>query len=208
MGCAPSKELLDKWNQREAQLIAEHAGAVPAVAYPPNPKSAYVGATDTLSENVMEAIASEGARTIPPREHGGNCDIKNLSKGSRIYFPIYVEGAKFSIGDLHFSQGDGELTFCGAIEMAGVVTLRFNLIEDGMKKLSMNSPIYLPSVVDPKYTTQVTFQGISVDEDGKQHSMDATVAYKQAARAAIEYLHSLGYTKEQVIQYFSSTYTW
>ncbi|CAE6423257.1 unnamed protein product [Rhizoctonia solani] len=199
MGCAPSKELLDRWNQREAQLIADNLDAVPAVAYPPTLKSAYVGATSTLSQNVLEAIAREGARTIPPREHGGNCDIKNLSKGSRVYFPVYVEGAKFSIGDLHFSQGDGELTFCGAIEMAraGVVTLRFTLIKDGMKKLSMNSPIYLPSVVDPKYATQVTFQGISVDKDGKQHSMDATVAYKQAARAAIEYLHGLGYTREQ-----------
>lgn len=77
------------------------------------------------------------------------------------------------------------------------MTLRFTLIKEGMKKLSMNSPIYLPSVVDPKYATQVTFQGISVDEHGKQHSMNATVAYKQAARAAIEYLHGLGYTKEQ-----------
>jgi formamidase len=78
------------------------------------------------------------------------------------------------------------------------VTLKFTVIKGGMKKLSMASPIYLPSVVDPKYATQVTFQGISVDKDGKQYSMDATVAYKQAARAAIEYIHSLGYTKEQV----------
>ncbi|KAF8754377.1 Acetamidase formamidase [Rhizoctonia solani] len=197
MGCAPSKELLDKWNQREAQLIAEYPGAVPAVAYPPTRKSAYVGAASVLSDDIIETIAREGARTIPPREHGGNCDIKNLSKGSRVYFPVYVNGAKFSIGDLHFSQGDGELTFCGAIEMAGVVTLKFTIIKDGMKKLSMSSPIYLPSVVDPKYATQVTFQGVSVDNDGKQYSMDATVAYKQAARAAIEYIHGLGYTKEQ-----------
>ena len=54
-------------------------------------------------------IAKEGARTIPPREHGGNCDIKNLSRGSKTYMPVYVEGGKFSIGDLHFSQGDGEI---------------------------------------------------------------------------------------------------
>lgn len=117
MGCAPSKELLYKWNQRETQLIAEHAGTVPPVAYPPTIQSAYVGATESLSQAVIDTIAREGARTIPPREHGGNCDIKNLSKGSRVYFPVYVDGAKFSIGDLHFSQGDGELTFCGAIEM-------------------------------------------------------------------------------------------
>ena len=66
---------------------------------------------------MYDKIAAEGARTIPPREHGGNCDIKNLSRGSRCYFPVYVDEAKLSLGDLHFSQGDGELTFCGAIEM-------------------------------------------------------------------------------------------
>jgi hypothetical protein len=35
----------------------------------------------------------------------------------------YVDGAKLSMGDLHFSQGDGEITFCGAIEMAGYIDL-------------------------------------------------------------------------------------
>lgn len=53
----------------------------------------------------------------PPREHGGNVDIKNLSRGSKIYLPVFVKGANLTVGDLHFSQGDGELSFCGAIEM-------------------------------------------------------------------------------------------
>ena len=43
--------------------------------------------------------------------------IKNLSKGSRCYFPVFMKGANLSVGDLHFSQGDGEMSFCGAIEM-------------------------------------------------------------------------------------------
>jgi acetamidase/formamidase len=32
--------------------------------------------------------------------------IKNLSRGSRCYFPVFVDGANLSVGDLHFSQGD------------------------------------------------------------------------------------------------------
>ena len=59
---------------------------------------------------------------------GGNCDIKNLSRGSKVYLPIHVKGAKFSVGDLHFSQGDGEISFCGAIEMSGVVTINFKVM--------------------------------------------------------------------------------
>lgn len=78
IGTAPSAELLATWNKRETGLIAQHATAIPPVAYAPEPKGAYVG--QDLDPKVFEKIASEGARTIPGREHGGNCDIKNLSK--------------------------------------------------------------------------------------------------------------------------------
>jgi formamidase len=44
--------------------------------------------------------------------------------GSKVYFPVYVKGGGLSMGDIHFSQGDGEITFCGAIEMAGYLDLR------------------------------------------------------------------------------------
>ena len=72
-----------------------------------------------------EKIANEAARTIPGRENGGNCDIKNLSRGSKVYLPVFVEGANFSTGDMHFSQGDGEVSFCGAIEMSGFLELKY-----------------------------------------------------------------------------------
>jgi hypothetical protein len=68
---------------------------------------------------VWDKIASEGARTVPGRENGGNCDIKNLSRGCTVWFPVFVPGALLSMGDMHMSQGDGEVSFCGAIEMAG-----------------------------------------------------------------------------------------
>ena len=42
------------------------------------------------------------------------------------------------------------------------------------------------------------FEGISVDEYGKQHFLDASVAYKRAVLNAIEYLSRFGYSKEQV----------
>jgi formamidase len=72
-----------------------------------------------------ERIAAEACRTIPGRENGGNCDIKNLSRGCKVYFPVFVEGANLSMGDMHFSQGDGEVSFCGAIEMSGFLELKY-----------------------------------------------------------------------------------
>jgi len=131
------------------------------------------------------------------REHGGNCDIKNLSRGSKIFFPVYVNGGGLSMGDIHFSQGDGEITFCGAIEMAGFLDLRVSLIKGGMKKYAVVNPIFQPSPWNRNTPASSFFEGISVDEKGKQHYLDATVAYRRACLNAIEYLKKFGYTGEQ-----------
>lgn len=78
IGTAPSPELLATWNKREGELIVAHANSVPPVAFPPEPIGAYVGAKDGLNGDVFEKIAKEGARTVPGREHGGNCDVWHL----------------------------------------------------------------------------------------------------------------------------------
>ena len=205
IGCAPSHELLAKWNQREGELVATSperrtygaglSGDQPVLALLPNPTNAILG---QLPASEYERVAAEAARTIPPREHGGNCDIKNLSKGSRIYFPVYVEGAKLSMGDIHFSQGDGEISFCGAIEMAGYIDLHVELIKGGVEKYGMINPIFKPGPVEPRYSEYLVFEGISVDEfTGKQYYMDVHIAYRRACLNAIEYLKKFGYTGEQ-----------
>lgn len=100
--------MLAEWNRREGELISASKLADRNVALPPLVQSAHPG---SASEALAEKIAAEGARTVPGRpEHGGNCDIKNLSRGSKVYLPVHVDGAKFSVGDLHFSQGDGEIS--------------------------------------------------------------------------------------------------
>ncbi|GAA5902576.1 hypothetical protein JCM5296_002328 [Sporobolomyces johnsonii] len=199
IGTAPSQELLDTWNKREQSVIDAHPDACPAVALPPEPKNAYVGAKTDLPKELMDKIAREGARTVPGREHGGNCDIKNLSKGSTCWLPVYVPGGNLSIGDLHFSQGDGELSFCGAIEMSGIVTMKCTVLKGGIEKLALTQPIFLPSPIDPLYSQQLTFEGIGVDlhGDGSQKNMCATTAFKQAALNTMAYLLKLGYTIEQ-----------
>jgi formamidase len=194
IGCLPSRELLDTWNKREAGLFATDPARVPALAALPYAPTAHMG---RMKGAAAEAAAKEGARTVPPREHGGNCDIKDLSRGSKVYFPVYVKGGGLSMGDIHFSQGDGEITFCGAIEMAGFVDLRVSLIKDGVKKYGIVNPIFQPSPVKPTYTNHLIFEGISVDEQGKQYYLDAHVAYRRACLNAIEYLKKFGYTGEQ-----------
>lgn len=201
MGVAPSQELLDEWNKREKELYDTDPDRVPALTTLPSAENAVLG---TLTGADFDRVAKEGARTVPPRENGGNMDIKNLSKGSTIYFPTYVEGGKLSVGDLHFSQGDGEITFCGAIEMAGWVDLKVNIIKGGVKKYGLKNPVYKPGPMDPQYSDYLYFQGISVDEKGKQFYLDANVAFKEACRNAISYLGNFGFTGEQAYMLLSS----
>jgi formamidase len=116
IGVAPSRERLESFREREERLLAlgqPVADPMPEAARPPE--------------------AADGLRTIPPRETGGNLDIRQLVAGSRLWLPVDVPGALFSIGDLHFAQGDGEV--CGtAIEVAGAVTVRFGLVGGGARR--------------------------------------------------------------------------
>ncbi|HEX4340385.1 MAG TPA: formamidase [Polyangiaceae bacterium] len=194
IGCLPSRSLLDTWNKREKALFDTDPERVPALATLPSAPTAHMG---RMKGEAAKAAAAEGARTVPPREHGGNCDIKNLSRGSTVYFPVYQKGAGLSMGDIHFSQGDGEITFCGAIEMAGYLDLRVSIIKEGMAKYAIKNPIFKPSPLEPRYTNYLIFEGISVDEAGKQHYLDVHVAYRQACLNAIEYMKKFGYTGAQ-----------
>jgi len=194
IGTAPSHELLEEWNKREGELVATDPNRVPPLATLPEEKGACVGmATGDAAQRIMK----DGARTVPGRENGGNCDIKNLSRGSRAYFPVYVPGGNLSMGDLHFSQGDGEISFCGAIEMAGWVDIKVGLIKGGVEKYAVKNPIFETGPLVPNYSKYLVFEGISVQDDGKQRYLDATLSYQQACLNAIAYLKKFGFTGEQ-----------
>lgn len=67
--------------------------------------------------------------TIQPRKHGGNLDNKELVPGTTLYLPVFTEGAKFSLGDGHGVQGDGEVCVT-AIETALEGTVELVLRKD------------------------------------------------------------------------------
>src|SRR4029077_1856607 len=59
-------------------------------------------------------------------EWGGNLDIRDVAPGNRILLPIFHEGARFYLGDVHASQGDTEFTGTAA-ETKATVRLRLEL---------------------------------------------------------------------------------
>ncbi len=125
--------------------------------------------------------------TAPPRKNGGNMDIKQLTAGSTLYLPVWVDGALFSCGDGHAAQGDGEVCIT-AIETRMRATLRFTLrrhfrLEE--PQFETSGPIAARTNVGPHYATT----GIAPD------LMEAT---KKAVRAMIGYLgRAHGLTREE-----------
>ena len=67
--------------------------------------------------------------TIPPRRNGGNMDNKELVAGTTLYLPICTDGARFSVGDGHAAQGDGEVCV-NAIETGLAGRFRLTVRDD------------------------------------------------------------------------------
>jgi formamidase len=166
LGVAPSPASLERARSRERGAAARGGMVAPDDvddAWPPE--------------------AAHGLRTIPPRETGGNLDVRQLVTGSKLFLPVEVEGALFSAGDLHFAQGDGEV--CGsAIEVAGAVTVRFGL---------HTNPSWLPRF--PIFETPDVMQrasfattGIPLTDEGTNVAFDLNLASRRALLELVEYL--------------------
>lgn len=125
-------------------MIATDPDRVPPPALPPLADTAIPG---SLTGDAFDAVAAEGARTAPPRlaRTAAIRTSKNLTKGSRICYPVFVDGANLSVGDLHFSQGDGE------------------------------NAIFMPGNTDPRYSEFIAFSGTSVTLDGVCPDCDSPI---------------------------------
>lgn len=67
--------------------------------------------------------------TVPPGRHGGNIDNWRIGAGATMYYPVQVDGALFSVGDPHISQGDGEISGT-AIEASLDVLMQVGICRD------------------------------------------------------------------------------
>lgn len=106
---------------------------------------------------------------VPPRNVGGNMDLRDLFTGTELYLPVEVPGALFSVGDTHAAQGDGEV--CGtAIESPMDVALKFDLI----KNTPLETPRYeTPGPVTRHLDEKGYFVTTGVGPDLMQNARDA-----------------------------------
>jgi len=188
IGVAPSHDLLEQINRREADL-ARRGGVV----LPPE---------TTGAVPADPALARTALRTIAPHETGGNVDIKQLTKGTTLRIPVSVPGALFSVGDAHFAQGDGES--CGtAIEMSATCYCSFNVIKGAAATRNVrdvqfyrNDYFTTPEMAVPRRFFATT--GQSYTREGVNFSEDATLAARNALLNMIDYLVAeRGFTRQQ-----------
>ena len=187
IGVAPSRQLRQEILLREEEL-RRRGGAVLG----PEPIDAVPAA---------EPLASEGLRTIPPREHGGNMDIKQLTAGSRLLLPVFTEGALFSAGDAHFAQGDSEC--CGtAIEMDSTFHCSFRVLKGEAAQRNLRFPLFerddyyvSPEMAAPRRFLACT--GMCIDAEGVNESENATLAARNALLTMIQLLGERGWSREQ-----------
>ena len=125
-----------------------------------------------------------GHSTMPPRKNGGNVDIRQLTAGTTVYLPIWVDGALLSVGDAHAAQGDGEVCI-SAVEMSAHVTLRFGLRH--------GQPLR-----EPQFRTPGPQPSRGAEYATTAHGPDLFASAQQAIRYLIEHMVAeRGLTREE-----------
>jgi formamidase len=183
---APSAAKLEEWTRREQRVIDKGG-----MALPPDPAGAVPGGPCGL----------HGLRTVPPRENGGNFDAKQLTKGARLFLPVFKEGGLFSTGDGHFAQGDGEVCVT-AVEMGATAVVRFRAHSGVAATRKFMSPVFSQSryFAEPKFAVPERFLGVMgmpIRKDGEIEAENLTLACHNAVLNMMELLQERGFSREQ-----------
>jgi formamidase len=183
---APSAAKLAEWTAREQRVI-DRGG----FAFPPDAAGAVPAGSCGLS----------GLRTLPPRENGGNFDVKQLTKGAKLFLPVFKEGGLFSTGDGHFAQGDGEVCVT-AVEMGATAVVRFKVHKGLALRRKFTSPVFSREsyFTDPRFAAPERFLGVMgmpINAAGEIEAENLTLACRNAVLNMIQLLQERGFSREQ-----------
>ncbi len=205
IGVLPGEPEIAKWLERERAL-----GSAGGVVLAPEPTGA----------RPVEVCGPEGSnkdeclRTIPPRENGGNMDVQQMQLGTTILFPCFIDGCGLFAGDVHFAQGDGEVSGT-AIEMGAKVTVRVEIRKGGgevitspqveggsqikdMEPAAFHQTIGLPLKAKGEVPPFLTYIDSEKIADLENLSEDATLAARDALLQMIDHIvREYGLTPEQ-----------
>lgn len=186
MGVAPSAQRLRRIAARESALAAALGRELPG----------------PLAEEAIPAhapISTEGLHTIPPREVGGNLDIRHCGVGAKVMLPVDVEGGLLSVGDAHFAQGDGEVA-ATAIEIQATATLRVGLRPAADIGWPIGAVAFQTAAAQRPQGPVFSTTGISVGADGENRMLAVRTAAASALSQLVDWLIATrGWRAEQAI---------
>ena len=205
IGVLPGEPEIKKWKSREAALAAASGVVL-------GPSSGGALPTKVCGENGSHK--EDCLRTIPPRENGGNMDVQQQQIGTKIIFPCFIDGCGLFAGDIHYAQGDGEVSGT-AIEMGSILTVRVKILAGKGKGMDMPVTIGNDQIIDMEPTRYYQTLGIPIKGKGEippshkyldssalvnltNASEDLTLSARHALIQMIDYLvNEHGLTKEQ-----------
>ena len=205
IGVLPGEPEIQKWKAREADLAT--AGGVVLTPSPGGALPAKIcGENGKYKDDCL--------RTIPPRENGGNMDVQQQQIGTKIIFPCFIDGCGLFAGDIHYAQGDGEVSGT-AIEMGSVLTVRVKILPGKGTDMDMPVTVGNDQIIDMEPTRYYQTLGIPLKANGEippSHtyldsekllnlanvSEDLTISARHALLQMIDYLvKEHGLTREQ-----------
>ena len=84
----------------DLDIVRKQAAFLPGISVPLGP-----------FQGTFAVAPAEGGvvNSVPPGQHAGNIDLRDLTEGSILYIPVWQPGARIFTGDSHATQGDGEV---------------------------------------------------------------------------------------------------
>ncbi|MEM9483345.1 MAG: acetamidase/formamidase family protein [Cyanobacteria bacterium P01_F01_bin.116] len=205
LGVLPGDPELETFLTREAELA--EAGGISLTPLPTGALPADLCGPEGIDKDRC-------IRTIPPRENGGNMDVKQMQVGTTVLFPCFVDGCGLFAGDVHYAQGDGEVSGT-AIEMGATVTVSTEIREglgaqvkapqfEGGDQLKALAPeeFYATTGIPIKKAGEIppyhTYLNSEVLTPLSNLSEDLTLAARNALIDMVDYLvDNHGLTREQ-----------
>ncbi len=181
IGVLPGKKEVDMWKKREADLAL--AGGVVL-----GPDSGGALPADLCGEN--GTAKDDCLRTIPPRENGGNMDVQQMQVGTKITFPCFIDGCGLFSGDVHYAQGDGEVSGT-AIEMGAIVKVRTKVIKRKGRKMKMPTTSGNDEIRDMEPTRFYQTVGIPLKDRDSSGNLISQPYFKYLESTKIENLENL-----------------
>jgi acetamidase/formamidase len=122
------------------KIVEKRYGALDGVTIPLRPHFGFIGVAPKEADIVD---------SIPPGYFGGNIDNWRCGPGSKVFLPVSVPGALFSVGDGHLAQGDGEVNGTG-LECSLTGDFRLTLIKPGDARYPFAQGLTTPILETPE----------------------------------------------------------